>query len=387
MKVVIVGGGFAGVRAALDLAADRRFDVTLISERADFEYHAALYRSATGRSTLEVLVPLAEIFDRKPVTVIAERAKSVDPAAKKLVGERDSYNYDILILALGVVTEYYGITGLQEFSYGIKSMQEALELKQHLHAQLEDPAQTDNHYVVVGGGPSGVELAAELSSYLQRIYRLHRSLGRFQVELVEAAPTLLPMLPPKLADKIQHRLAKLGVKVETNTPVKGETADSLMLPEGQVKTHTVVWTAGVAGNPFFSASPGVFSLGKGRRVEVDARLQAAENIYVLGDSALTPKSGWAQTAVYDADYVTDNLRGGRSRAYQPKQPVAAIPVGPKWCAVAWGRWRLYGRLGWTVRRWLDLKLYLAILPVRAALHTWLVGSKAEETCPVCRQAR
>lgn len=387
-KVVIVGGGFGGIKAALNLAGDKRFDVKLVSSKPVFEYHAALYRSATGRSPLEVVVPLDDVFTKHAnVEVIEDTATTIDPQKRTITSADDcTYHYDTAILALGAVTEYFGIKGLPEFSYGIKSIDEALELKRHLHEELTEH-EMDSHFVVIGGGPTGVELAGELATYIKQLCRKHKVRKAFRVDLVEAAPRVLPVLPEDQSTRVQRRLRQLGIKLYTNTAVQGETVDALQLPEGTIKTHTVVWTAGVTNNPFFKANPEVFKLAKGNKVEVGPDLQAVDNVYVIGDSAFTPKAGWAQTAIYDASYVTANLkrelRDKPPLPYQPHQPIGAIPVGPKWAAVSAGKLRLYGRAGWWIRRLADLRLYLSFMPVLKAISVWLYGNKVEESCPIC----
>ncbi len=382
-RVVIVGGGFAGVKAALELCKDPQFAVTLISNRNHFEYHAALYRSVTGRSVLEVVLPLATIFQGKSVEIVEDTVKEIKHSKRLVVGQDNAhYLYDTLILALGNITAYYGIKGLEEYSYGVKSATEALRLKRHLHEQLNNRQKIDEHYVVVGAGPTGIELAAELQLYLVDLYRKHRvTHKKFTVNVVEAADNVLPSVPT-ISARVVSRLQSLGIHLDLGTAVKGETADMLKLPHGDIKTHTVIWTAGVTGHPLFASCPDLFKPGKGGRVVVDKHLKAADDIYILGDAAQTQFSGMAQTALYDAKFVTRVLRGEKP-TYRPKQPIAAIPVGHKWCAVAIGRFTVYGKLGWLVRRWLDLKLYLNLLSPMAALRTWLYGSQVAESCPVC----
>lgn len=388
-KVVIVGGGFAGVKAARELAGDSRFSVTLVSDREDFEYHAALYRSATGRSPLQVAVPLAEIFARTNVELLHDAVTTID-AIKKTVGTKGGkqLRYDELLLAPGAVTAYFGIKGLPEYSYNIKTIEEALRLKEHLHAELTEGHKPDLHYVVVGAGPSGVELAGELVSYLRRLRKNHRSDTPFHVDLVEAAPRILPTLPEVVSRKVEARLKQLGVNIYASTAVKGETAQSLQLPHGSIDTHTVIWTAGLTNDPLFADNKGLFTLGKGGKVEVDEYLGAGKGVWVLGDSAASAKTGWAQTAVYDGAYVAGNLKRAEAKQplaeYAPPDPIGAIPVGPNWCAVSAGSTKLYGLVGWVVRRWSDLKLYRAVMPLRMALRSWIVGDKMTETCPNCR---
>lgn len=390
MKVVIVGGGFGGVRAALNLANRRGTEVRLITSQSYFEYHAALYRSATGRSPLEVVIPLAEFFAyAKNVEVVEDTVIDLDANQRVVRGQSSSrYEYDILILALGSTTAYYGIKGLKRYAYGIKTIQEALKLKRHLHEQLLK-AESDRHYVVIGAGATGVELSAELVAYLQKIRRKHNITHSFSVDLVEAANRPLPNMPTRLSRIVTRRLKRVGVRLFINTRVESESVDEIELSSGPINSRTVVWTAGVTNNPFFAAFPQVFDLTPRRRVRVDEYLAAAPGIFVIGDAAETPYSGMAQTALHDANLVTTNLmrqlRGHTPRPYRPKRPIYAIPVGPRWAAVLWGKVVLSGRFGWALRRLADLRLYLTFLPLRKALTTWRYGFVDDETCPVCKQ--
>ncbi len=390
MRVVIVGGGFGGVRSAIKLANKPGFDVKLIASQSYFEYHAALYRSATGRSPLEVAIPLRDFFAfAKNVEVVEDRAAGLSANERTLVGASGSiYPYDTLILALGNVTEFYGIKGLEEYAYGVKTINEALRLKRHLHEQLI-AKNTDKHYVVVGAGATGVELAAELTAYIKKLRKKHGISDRFSVDLVEAGPRLLGLMPASFSRRAERRLKHHDVTMYLNTPVKSEDIDSLHLPNGEIRSHTVIWTAGVTNNPFFAKFPDVFKLGKSNRVAVDGYLSAAPGIYVIGDSADTVYSGMAQTALHDANFVAENLlrqaRGQASLAYAPKKPIYAIPVGPRWAMVLWGKVQLQGRVGWILRRLADLRLYLNFLPLRKALITWKYGFKYEEICPICKQ--
>lgn len=387
--IVVVGGGFAGVKTARELAKDRRFQITLISDKKNFEYHAALYRSATGRSPLQVTVPLQEIFAKTSVDLVVDAVTKIDPK-KQIVAcaSGAAYGYDELVLALGAVTAYFGIKGLPEYSYNIKSMGDALRLKHHLHAELTAGHKPDLNYVVVGAGPSGVELAGELVAYLKRLRRNHRIRKPYHVDLVEAAPRILPTLPERFSRNVQKRLERLGVKVYTSTAVKGETADQLQLPEGSIGTHTVIWTAGITNDPLYAAHAKLFTLGKGGKVEVDEHLGIGQHIWVAGDSALTPKTGWAQTAVYDGSYLARCFKAEAENAalpqYDPPNPIGAIPVGPNWCGVNLNGLQFYGLAGWAVRRWNDFLLYRQVMPLRLAIRSWFKGSESTEDCPDCR---
>ena len=173
-KVVIVGGGFGGTKAALDLAKTDHFDITLVSDHADFRYYPSLYRTATGGRRYISSVALSEIFKDKPVEVEVGSVEGLDRKAKTVnLQDKRKLSYDTLILALGVKTNYFGIKGLDEFSYGIKNVDEAERFKNHLHKQVIDEKHLDLNYVIIGGGPTGVELAGELPGYLRQIAKNH----------------------------------------------------------------------------------------------------------------------------------------------------------------------------------------------------------------------
>ncbi len=389
-RVVIVGGGFGGVRAALSLANKRDINVKLISSQNIFEYHAALYRSATGRSPLEVAIPLNDFFaDANNIEVVTDTITDLNAESKFVASESGSrYEYDSLILALGSVTDYFGIKGLKAYSYGVKSIHQALKLKRHLHEQLLR-SETDREYVVVGAGATGVELSAELTSYLKKIRRKHKIKTAFVVNLIESGSAPLANMPKDFSKAVERRLRRLNVKLFFNTPVKSETADAIKIKSKPIHTQTVVWTAGTSNNPFFSRFPKVFTLDSRKRVEVNEYLQAKPDIYVIGDSASTPYSGMAQTALHDAMFVANNIcrkqKGKTLKTYRPKRPIYAIPVGTRWAAVLWGNRRVYGRIGWGIRRLADLRLYLTFLPFNKALTAWRYGFKDEEICSICRQ--
>lgn len=387
MKIVIVGGGFGGIRAALDLAGYEPFKVTLISDISYFEYHAALYRSATGRSPLEVAVPLSDFFHgAKNIEVVEDKVTEFDVAGKTVKGESGStWQYDSLILAAGSVTNYFGIKGLETYSYGVKSINQVLELKRHLHDSLVAGHEEQN-YVVVGAGATGVELAGELSAYLKRIRRLHRLGQNYTIHLIEAADKILPQLSRRFTGPLERRLKKLDVKLQLGTPILAETYEGIQLPGQTISSHTVIWTAGMTTNPLLAYNDQL-KFTERHKVKVSKFLNGAESVYVIGDSADTKYSGMAQTALHDAKFVTANLKrqlaGKSPKAYKPARPVYAIPVGPHWSGVTWRKVRLYGYAGWVLRRLADLRLYLKFLPPAKALTVWRYGITVEEECETC----
>jgi len=389
-KVLIVGGGFGGIKAALELAGDNRFAVSLLSDRPDFRYYPTLYHTATGGRRANSSIPLEKLFGDKPIKFINGVAAHVDKRAKLLTTtDNQSLEFDTLILALGVVTNYFGIPGLQEFAYGIKSTEEAERFKAHLHQQLTDTRQPDLNYVIVGAGPTGIELAGALPSYLKRIMKAHGVKPRaLHIDLIEAAPRLLPRLPRDTSRMVRRQLKRLGISLYLGQTVQGETADSLLVSGKPITSHTVIWTAGVTNHPFFKDNG--FTLTSRGKVATDVYLQAEDSIFVIGDNANTPFSGMAQTALSDGAFVADNLKrrqnGKDFKSYRVRRPITVIPAGERWAAVIWGKLRIYGWLGYALREAADLIAFHDYEPWDKATEQWLTEFGGEESCPVCAKS-
>lgn len=385
MKCTIVGGGFGGVKAALELSKQPYNQITLITDKPDFQFYPALYSTATGRSRLQSWIPLGTIFAGKTnVDVIIDTIVKVHPDTKTISGASgNTYHYEHLILALGSVTTYFGIDGLDQYAYGIKSETEITELKHHLYKEIAEEHTVEKRYVVIGGGPTGVELAATLGTYIKRLSRRYKiTKGKVSVTLVEAAPRLLPRLHPTTSKKVTKQLRKIGVDVELNKKVERATVDGITINGKPLLSHTVIWTSGVANSAFFTHNSHHFELSKNGKVVVDAYMQTKDGIYVIGDNAFTPFSGLAQTAIYDAKFISRNLNRLHQKKlpkkYHPVQPATVVPVGEKWAAMEWRFVRLYGRPVSVVRRLADAMGYLDYLPFGQALDIWRTQSTFQE---------
>ena len=384
--MVILGGGFAGIKAALELSEQPGFHIILISDHEDFRYYPTLYHYATGGSPIASSIPLSEILSDKSVDVVIDNIKSLDRDSKQVVGSKASYKYDVLVVALGVVTNYFGIKGLDKYAYGIKSQKDAKKLRDHIHTQLLDGGKPDLNYVVIGGGPTGVELAGALPAYIKHVMKMHGIRPRkLHIDLVEAAPRLMPRMPRDYSNALAKRLRRLGVTLYLKEAVQAATPDGLSLSDHSIDSHTVVWTAGVTNHPFFSANG--FDMSDHGKVHVDQHLMAEPNIYVIGDNAETPFSGMAQTALYDAKYLAHNLArqqdGKRMRTYIPKKPIYVTPVGPRWAAVLWNNIHLYGWIGWTLRSAADFIGYHDYEPWWTASKHWVAEMQGAPDCPTC----
>ncbi len=389
-KVLIVGGGFAGVKAALELEADDRFEITLLSSEDTFRYYPTLYHVATGGRRANAIIPLRSIFEGKNVKLHQGKAEKLDRQEKTITTTAaEVYSYDVLIMALGEVTNYFNIPGLKDLSYGVKSIEDIERFKAHLHEQLVSDHKPDLNYVIVGGGPTGVELAGALPDYMHKLMQLHNIKDRqIHIDLVEASPRLLSRLPKDVSRVVQRRLEHKGIKLFLGQAVQGETANELMVNGKPIQSHTVVWTAGMANNPFYSNNG--FIITPNHKVATDIFLQAENNIFVLGDNANTPFSGMAQTAVLDGEFVAANLKrrkdGKMMKSYRAHLPTTVIPVGEGWAAVVRRHLRIYGLLGWSLRQMADTVAFHNYEPWIQAGRQWLTYYGSEETCQTCLES-
>ncbi|OGZ35823.1 MAG: hypothetical protein A3A94_01550 [Candidatus Portnoybacteria bacterium RIFCSPLOWO2_01_FULL_43_11] len=398
-KIIIVGAGFGGVRCALDLIAQKppKTRIILISDKPHFEYNPTLYRAVTGRSPLEVCIPLEEIFKNKEIEVLEDFITEFDLKEKILKGKSGSrYSFDFLVLAMGSETAYFDIPGLKELSFGFKSIREALLLKKHFHelftfyekADLEEKVKAA-HIVIVGGGATGVELAGELAVYTKRMAKNHNlDPSLITIDIIEAASRLLPALLKNISEKVESRLRELGVNVFLNRKVVKEEVEEVFLKDMELKTKTVIWTAGTRPNYLYTQIKGL-DFDQNGRVKVNEFLEAEEfnDIFIIGDAAATTYSGMAQTAIHNGRYaakiISRKIRSQSFFPYKDKKPAYAIPVGPSWAAVLIGPLRFYGRFGWLVRRLADLRYFLSILSFKKALLAFRTGKILWESCPIC----
>ena len=381
-KVVIVGGGFGGVKAAVELANKPGFSVRLISTHMNFEYHGALYRSATGHSPTEVVVPLKTIFKRaKNVEVLLDTIVGINPKRKLLRSETGSeYAYDTVVLAMGNDVNYFGITGMDEHSFAMTTIPQTIALRNKLVELFKKPG-SEPTIAVVGAGPTGVELAGELREFAGRVARKYRiRMARPKVILIEGSDRVLPMLDPILSGKAYKRLQSLGVGLRLSTKVNSCEPGKVCLAGGDIEADAIVWTAGSKAVDFYAQHPRVFKLERGK-VIVDKfmRAEGHEDIYVLGDNAYTKFSGMAQTALHDAKFVVRNLmrsqKGTPLVAYRSWHPLYVVPIGEKWALLQTEKQLVSGYRGWLVRRRADRWIFRNFLPYKQAIKQWRRGNR------------
>jgi len=392
--LIIVGSGWAGMKLVRELKKypHETLKVTLISDITTFRYSAALYRAATGNKEHEAIIPLSEILSDNPhINFVKETITHID-RAKKVISTKDGmkFHYDYAVLALGMVTSYFGIPGIDQYSYSIKTTSELHHFRAHLHRELIEDKTLDKSYNVIGAGPTGVELAAALTSYIKIIAKKHKlPSSKLKINLIEAQKRVLPISNEKASKKTLQRLRKLKVKVMLNQKVELQTPDYLQVNGAQIPTSTVIWTAGVTNNPFYKKNEAQFSFNPRGKVIVNQHLMVDDAVYVIGDNADTPYSGLGLTAVDNAAFVFKDLkrqlRGTKRRPpYKPLVPATAIPAGKKWAVFQYRNFVFTGPIASFIRSMADLIAYADIMGYKKALRTWLTSEEKEEKCQVCK---
>ncbi len=309
-SVVVVGAGFGGLAAARALS-DAPVEVTVVDQRNHHTFQPLLYQVATaGLGVDDICYASRGIFQRQSnARAVQARVTGIDLDDRRvLTAEGVDLPYDRLVLALGAVTADFGVPGVAEHTFGLKSAAEAIEIRTHVLRRFEaadrlarsgqDDATGERALaaattiVLVGGGPTGVEMAggfAELIGGPLRKDFPELDLARARVVLVEAADRLLSTFAPRLGDHARQRLEARGVEVRLDAAVAEVEPGTVRLADGtEIPSDTVVWAAGVAGHPL-AAAVGL-PTGRGGRVEVDHHLRLADRpeVHVIGDLALPP---------------------------------------------------------------------------------------------------
>src|SRR5712672_4133268 len=305
-QVVIIGGGFGGLRAARALKS-APVEVTLIDRRNHHIFQPLLYQVATGSLAAgEVAAPLRSIFRRqKNARVLLGEVVDVDPAARKVVlADGAAFPYDTLIVAAGTQSSYYGHEEWRQWAPSLKSVEEALTMRHKiLYAfevaeRLSDPVQRRAWltFVIVGAGPTGVELSGAIAEIArQTLKNDFRSIHPEEAEIIllDGAPRVLMPFPEDLAEKASRSLAKLGVQVRCGAMVKHVDEEGLTIEVDKrtdsIAAKTVVWAGGIAASPLgkIVASQTKAETDKGGRVKVkpDLTIPNYPAFYVIGDLA------------------------------------------------------------------------------------------------------
>lgn len=370
-RVVILGAGFAGLNAAIGLRkAD--VDVTVIDRRNYHLFQPLLYQVATaGLSPAQIATPIRRILARQNnATVLMDKVTAVDTLGKTVTMEGGSIGYDYLVIATGARHGYFGHDDWEATAPGLKTIADATEIRARILTAFEQAEATDDlalrsrllTFAIVGGGPTGVELAGAIAELARRsIVRDFRNIntGSARVVLVEAGGRLLPGLPQCLSGKAKRQLERLGVEVRLNAAVTRCGADGVGLSDGsELATPSTFWAAGVVASRA-AKWLGVTSDAAGR-VVVDKNLHVLgrEGVFVIGDTAAvrsadgTMVPGVAPAAKQMGQYIADSIirriTGQPAKPFRYRSFGKLATIGRKAAVADFGRLRLSGLPAWLI---------------------------------------
>jgi NADH:ubiquinone reductase (H+-translocating) len=379
-RIVIIGAGFGGLSAARALARTP-VDVTVIDRRNHHLFQPLLYQVATaGLSPAEIAAPIRGILGRqRNAEVILGRVTGIDKERRTVeIGSR-LVPYDTLIVATGARHGYFGHDDWEKVAPGLKTIEDATTIRRDIllsferaeNAMDEATRQRNLTFVVIGGGPTGVELSGALAELARKALAAdfrHIDPGSARIILVEAGPRLLPSFPETLSEKARSSLEALGVEVRLGEPVTECDAEGANIGEDRVACGTVIWAAGVM------ASPAATWLGAEKdrvgRVQVgpDLTLPGHPEIFVIGDTASaqgedgTPLPGVASVAKQEGQYVARliraRLRGWALPPFRYHDYGNLATIGRKSAVADFGFLRLHGFIAWLL--WGAVHVYFLI---------------------------
>jgi NADH dehydrogenase len=380
-RVLIVGGGFAGLNAAKVLGRAGSVEVTLVDRRNYHLFQPLLYQVATaGLSPADIAAPIRGILSRfKNVRVLLGEVRSFDLDRNVAISDIGDLPFDYLILCCGVIDSYFGHDEWKEYAPGLKTLEQATEIRRRVLTAFEiaerisDPGEQHEYltFVVVGGGPTGVELAGaigEMSRYA--LAKDFRSINpkSARVILLEAGPRILPAFSEASSARAVQDLSMLGVQVRTNTMVTAIDADGVQMGAERLCACTVLWAAGVKASSLGHAVSTNID-GQGRvSVERDLSIQGRPNVFVAGDQARfaqqtgMPLPGNAPVATQQGRHVARTIL--RDLKGMPREPFDFVDkgqlatIGRSRAILEWGSFRMAGWPAWIA--WLAVHIYYLI---------------------------
>ncbi len=388
MKLVIIGAGFGGLRLARKLKNKAGFDITLIDRFNYHQFQPLFYQVATaGLDASNISFPLRKVFHHsKNVKIRMANVLELKTAENTVVTSIGDFDYDMLVIATGADTNFFGNANMEANAFPMKSTTEALNLRHRILRNFEDALNTTDslakqrlmNIVVVGAGPTGVELSGALAD--MRRFVLPKDypeldFSKMNIHLLEGTGKTLGVMSEKSSEQSQDYLERLGVNVRTNTMIKDYDGKTAVMQDGStIETSMLIWAAGIKGN--VPAGLDNELIVRGNRIKVDrqCKMLGSENIFVIGDVAYMEEPAFpkghpqvAPVAIQQADMLANNLvriemKSGNKQIlhFEYKDKGAMATVGRNLAVVDVPKPKLHfgGILAWFI--WMSLHLMLIL---------------------------
>lgn len=388
-RVVIVGGGFGGLQAARKLK-NKRVQVVLIDKNNYHQFQPLFYQVAmSGLEAANIVFPLRKVFhNAKNVHVRTASAEKIDAENKILHTNNGSLHYDYLLLAMGTGNNFFGNKKMEENAVGMKSVSEALYLRNRVLEMLEEAANGTRdpdllHIIIIGAGPTGVELSGALGEMKKHVFPRDYpgiDFSKMRIILMEGTSKVLAAMDEKSGERAYHYLNKLGVEVMLNVRANSFENNILELDNNaHLKCGLVIWAAGVKPNSIQGLPPG--SILPGGRIMTDSqlRVKGTNNIYCIGDQSLVEEAAWpkghpqmAQPAIQAGTLFAKNilheLNGEKTSDFKFKDLGTMATVGRNLAVAELFGLKLGGFLAWII--WMAIHL-MAILGVKNKMFIFI----------------
>ena len=398
MKLIILGGGFGGLRLANLLSNKEGIDITLIDRFNYHQFQPLFYQVATaGLDASNISFPLRKAFQKsKNVRIRMAEVERIDTVAKQVITNEDRYSYDYLVIATGASTNFFGNKNLEEHAFPMKSTVEALQLRHKLIHNFEDALHADNkdelqrlmNVVVVGGGPTGVELSgaiAEMKKYVLPKDYPELDFSMMNIYLLEGTGKTLAAMSEQSSAHSLNYLQRLGVTVMTNSLLQDYDGKNVTLKDGTIiPSKLVIWAAGIKGNVPAGIDPSL--IARGNRIKVDEFnfVQGLNNVFAIGDIAYMEEEHFpnghpqvAPVAIQQATLLAANLlnlrQGKIAKAFRYKDKGAMATVGRNLAVVDVPKPKLHfgGFFAWLIWMGLHLMLILGVKNRFFVFTNWL----------------
>jgi NADH dehydrogenase len=393
-RIVIVGAGFGGLRLAQDLKKSR-YEVFLIDKNNYHQFQPLMYQVATARlEPASISFPLRKVFQHSTnVRIRIAEVNGVDTAAKTLKTDIGDYPYDYLVLAQGCKTNYFGNESLEKCAFPMKSVPEAIQLRNRILQTFEDAVitQPENlqfllNFVIVGGGPTGVELAGALAEMKTNILPKDypdKDFSKLTIYLIESAPNVLNVMSDEAKKVSKNYLESMGVIVRTETLVEAYDGRTVRLRGGDtIEAKNVIWAAGITGNTIEGIPPEAYMRGNRLIVNRYSELQDFPGIYAIGDIAYMETEKYpkghpqlAAVAIEQAKVLAKNFKnlaeGVQPKEYEYHDKGSMATIGKRKAVVDLPSFSFHGRLAWFTWMVVHLMLILSVKNKIVIFITWM----------------